>query len=175
MSDPTLKQAIAEAYASAPSDVIIFETIEIRHSALTVPARCVRDHQVLNARLELAAPIDPGLYVDFQPLAFRLELPSVTPNGVTEIKVALDAVDFELVKSLRAASESGEPIELTYRLYLSNDLTGPQNDPPMHFTLTAPVVSDYSIEATANLPSLVNLAFPTTDYTLTQFPGLVDA
>ena len=31
MPDPSLTQAIQEAYASAPSDVVILHTLELRH------------------------------------------------------------------------------------------------------------------------------------------------
>ena len=31
MPDPTLSQAIKEAYAAAPSDVVILHTLELRH------------------------------------------------------------------------------------------------------------------------------------------------
>ena len=53
MPDPTLSQAIREAYAAAPSDVVILHTLELRHPAFVnddespTAIRVVRDHRDL--------------------------------------------------------------------------------------------------------------------------------
>ena len=52
MSDDTLSAAIKEAYAVAPSDVVIYHTLEIRHSSFATPIRVVRDNATLSATLE---------------------------------------------------------------------------------------------------------------------------
>lgn len=62
MSDPTLSQALMEAYASCPSDDVTLHTIELRHPAFddgagnNVAIRVVRDHVDLTATLEVDAP-----------------------------------------------------------------------------------------------------------------------
>ncbi len=58
MPDPSLSQAIKEAYAAAPSGVVILHTLELRHPSFvdddgnTTAIRVVRDHADLTARLE---------------------------------------------------------------------------------------------------------------------------
>ena len=97
MPDPALSQAIKEAYAAAPSDVVILHTLELRHPAfeddaeLPTAIRVVRDHADLTARLEASAPLDAGAMVTFVALAFDLSLPPVDTAPVPEIAVTLDA------------------------------------------------------------------------------------
>ena len=83
MPDPALSQAIKEAYAAAPSDVVILHTLELRHPAFVDDAgeptaiRVVRDHADLTARLEPGAPLDGGAMVTFIAMAFDLSQPPV--------------------------------------------------------------------------------------------------
>ncbi|WP_156520842.1 DUF1833 family protein, partial [Magnetospirillum moscoviense] len=66
MPDPLLSQAIQEAYAACPADVVILHTLEIWHPTFLdgegnpAPIRVVRDHADLTARLEAAAPRHGG-------------------------------------------------------------------------------------------------------------------
>jgi len=142
MPNPALSEAIREAYASAPSDVVILHTLELRHPGFVdennqpIAIRIVRDHQDLTARLEPTAPLNGGAMVQFIALGFELELPPVNTAPVPEISVTIDNVSRELIRHLDAAVESSEKIEITYRPYLSTDLEGPQMDPPITLTLT---------------------------------------
>ena len=109
MPDPTLNAAIAEAYASAPSDIVILHTLELRHPEFkddegqSIAVRLVRDHQDLSAKLEDTAPLNPDEYVTFIAMGFDLELPPVDTSPVPEITVTIDNVSRELIKHLDAA------------------------------------------------------------------------
>ena len=58
MPNTLLSEALREAYASAPSDVVILHTLELRHPSFLdddgqpIAIRVVRDNQDLTARLE---------------------------------------------------------------------------------------------------------------------------
>ena len=116
MPDPTLEQAIREAYASAPTDTVILHTLELRHPAFAdddgrpTAIRVVRDDVDLNARLEATAPLDAAEMVRFVALAFELELPPVDSAPVPEISVTLDNVSREIVRHLDAAATSRNTI-----------------------------------------------------------------
>ena len=69
-------------------------------------------------------------------MGFDLDLPPVDIAPVPEVVLTLDNVSREIVKHLDAASESETSIEVTYRPYLSNDVEGPQMDPPITLVLT---------------------------------------
>lgn len=179
MPDPTMSEAWAEACAFAPSGVVQLHTLEFRHPNFRdeannpVAIRVVLDHNDLSARLEDSAPLDPGQYVTFIKMAFGLQLPNVESVAMPELKIVLDNVSREIEDNLARATASPFPIEVTYREYLSNDLSGPQNNPPLQFKLKDPEADDYTVSATASTNDLGNRQFPSENYNPTRFPGLV--
>lgn len=178
MPDPSLSQAIKEAYAAAPSDVVILHTLELRHPAFKddegqpTAIRVVRDHVDLTARLELTAPLDGGAMVTFVALAFDLSLPPIDTAPVPEITVTLDNVSREIVRHLDAAVATQDRIEMTYRPYLSTDKEGPQMDPPITLGLTEVEANALQVTGRARMLDIGNKAFPSETYTATRFPGL---
>jgi hypothetical protein len=178
MPDPSLSQAIKEAYAAAPSDVVILHTLELRHPAFVdddgnvTAIRVVRDHVELVARLEIAAPMDGGAMVTFVALAFDLSLPPIDTAPVPEITVTLDNVSREIVRHLDAAVATQDKIEITYRPFLSTDLEGPQMDPSITLVLTEVEANALQITGRARMLDIGNKAFPAEIYTANRFPGL---
>lgn len=104
MTDNTLSEALKEAYASAPSEVVLLHTLELRHPAFVddkgnpTAIRIVRDNKNYTCRLEDTAPLNPGEDVEFQALAFDLELPPVEAIPVPEITLSIDNVSTEIIK-----------------------------------------------------------------------------
>ena len=106
MPDSTLSQAIMEAYAAAPSDVVVYHTLEINHAAFTQPIYVVRDNADLEADLE-----DGGGTVTFVRFAFDLVKPEVSPAGATvlaEQAVPRAEVSGDLLADLLAEAEKAE-------------------------------------------------------------------
>ena len=169
MPDSTLSQAIKEAYAAAPSDVIVYHTLELDHPAFDQPIYVVRDYADLNAELEDGSP------VTFLRFAFDLVKPEVSPAGVPQCQVQIDNVDRIILTNIQAAMESTASITMTYREYLSTDLLGPQNDPPMVMLLSNIKADAFRITATASFGDLNNKRFPNEEYTAERFPGLIVA
>lgn len=178
MPDASLSQALQEAYASAPNDVIIFHTLEVRHpdfkdeAGQSVAIRVVRDQVDLFARLEDLAPLDAGQQVRFVAMGFELDLPPVDIAPVPEISISLDNVTREIVEHLDAASISEYPIEITYRPYLSCDLEGPQMDPPITLVITEVEADVQRVVAKARMVDIGSKTFPSRLYTAIDFPGL---
>lgn len=172
MTDTTLKEAIKEAYASAPTDEVILFTIEMRHPAFTVPLRVVRDYRSWTVTLEESAPENAGEKVEYLPYAFDLELPEVDETGKPEIVITIDNVGRDIMNYLEAAVRTPYKIEVTYRIYLNSDTTGPQNDPPMTMVINNIEADVYRITARAGFTDLSKAAFPRKTYTLEQFPSL---
>lgn len=173
MPDPSLSAALAEAYASAPSDEVIYHTLEIRHAAFTTPIRVVRDIADLTARLEATAPANPSEMVTFIRFAFDLVRPEVSSIGIPQCTIELDNVSREILANIELAMTSIEPIEVTYREYLASDLEVPQNDPPMTLEITSISADVFRIKATASFSNIGNNRFPREEYTTERFPGLV--
>ena len=173
MPDPALSAAIAEAYASAPVDQVIYHTLELWHPAFTVPIRVVRDFTALDARIEAGAARDAGAVVTFVGFAFDIVPPDQTTTGVPQCVIEIDNVDREILAQIDQAVQTADQITVIYRAYLSDAvLDGPENDPPMELTMISVSATPFRIRATAGFPDLVNLRFPKLDYDLETFPGL---
>ncbi len=178
MPNTLLSQALREAYASAPSDVVILHTLELRHPSFLdddgepIAIRVVRDNQDLTARLEASAPLNGGQMVNFIAMGFDLELPPIDTAPVPEISITLDNVSREIVKHLDAASDSQSKIEVTYRPYLSDDLEGPQMEPPFTLVLTEVSADIMRVTGRARMLDVGNKAFPSETYNAIRFSGL---
>lgn len=131
-----------------------------------------RDLVGLVAHLEASAPLDPGALVYFTAIGFELELPKVTGAPVPELSVSLDNVSDELDKHLSAAATSQEEIAVTYRPYLSTDLSGPQMDPPLHLFLTVADADQLRATGRASIKNQSQKGFPGNLFTVEDFPGL---
>ena len=173
MPDPTLSAALAEAYASAPVDQVIWHTLEIWHTAFSVPIRVVRDTVALEARIEAGAARDAGLIVTFVAYAFDIVPPDQTSTGLPQCVIEIDNISRDILAQIDLAVTEPEPIIVIYRSYLSGSaLTGPENIPPMELQLITISATPLRIRATAGFPDLVNRRFPKLDYDLESFPGL---
>jgi len=172
MPDTTLSQALKEAYASAPANIVIYHTLELNHPAFTTPIRVVRDYVDLIATLEPTAPINPSEVVTFIGFSFDFTKPEVSSTGVPQITITMDNVDRSIVANIEAALGSTEMVTVIYREFISTDLSSPQNDPPLQLTITNIVADVFKVTATAGFPNLQNKRFPTTEYSPEVFVGL---
>lgn len=173
MPDSTLSQALKEAYAAAPDNVVAYHTLEIYHPSFTQAIRVVRDFVDLQATLESAAPRNASQSVTFVGFAFDIVPPEVSTTGVPSCQITIDNVSRDIVANLELAISSNQPISIIYRLFLSSDLTAPQNNPPMTLTVIAMTADVFKVTATATFGDLVNKKFPNQQYTIETFPGLV--
>jgi len=110
-------QAIAEAYASAPEDLVIIDTLEFTHPSFKDPVtgalvalRVVNDHKIFTGTLESTAPFDAGQTVVFQPVKFQFTRPSENEGGTTpEIEITVSNVSTILIPYLDEAKETRIP------------------------------------------------------------------
>lgn len=173
MPDSTLTQALKEAYASAPNNSVAYHTLEIYHPAFTTPIRVVRDFVDLTATLENTAPRNPNTAVNFTGYAFDIVPPEVSTVGVPQCQIQIDNVSRDITANLELAIPTSTPIQVIYRMFLSTDLSAPQNNPPMILTITSISVDVFKVTATATFGDLVNKKFPSVIYDVNTFPGLV--
>lgn len=174
MPDATLTAAIREAYASAPSDSIIYHTLEIWHPNFSVPIRVVRDRADLTAKLEASAPRNAGTLQTFVGFAFDIVPPDATFSAVPQCTIEMDNVSREILSQIEASLGSQEPITVIYRAFLSSNLAvGPENDPPLTLTVLAISATVFRLRATCGFGDLANKRFPSKDYTAAVFPGLI--
>jgi len=172
MTDTVLSQALREAYAAAPANVVIYHTLELRHPAFSSPIRVVRDYVDLTATLESNAPVDAGALVTFVRFVFDFTKPEVSSLGVPQITITMDNVDRAIVANIEAALITTDLVQVTYREYLSTDLTQPQNNPPLNMTIMSVTADVFKVTAVAGFPDLMNRRFPSIGYSAEVFPGL---
>ena len=175
MTDTSLKEAIREAYASAPSSEVVLFTIEMNHPAFTQPLRVVRDNVKLEAYLEDASPENPGEKATFLPYAFDLILPEMDEYGKPQITITIDNVGRDIMNYVEAAVRTRYKIDVIYRVYLKSDLNGPQNDPPMVMQIDSITANAKNITLVAGFADLSSRVFPKQMYTLEQFPSLQES
>ena len=173
MPDITLSEAIKEAYASAPSADVIYHTLEIRHVSFATPIRVVRDKVNLSATLESTAPADPSTEVTFIGYSFDFIPPEVATSGTPQLVIEIDNVSREILANIELAMSTSDLLEVTYRAFLSSDLGGPQNDPPLSLTIFSIHATPMLIRAVAGFSDINNKKFPSEEYTAEEFPGLV--
>lgn len=169
-----LSEALQEAYASATTDVVHLNALELLHPAFTTPIRVVADYIPLTARLEDAAPVDPGALVEFQAFAFNIVPPEVIDSGVPELQITLDNLSSEILANIELAMGVPEKLEVIWRIYLSNTATvGPENAKPLRMTITSIEADETTIQARASIVDFVNKKFPSKEYDDRGFPGLI--
>lgn len=164
--NPSLSDALAEAYASVPEGQVILETIELSHPQLGGSIYMVQDMVPHDMTLET------GQTVTFEPVGFDFKLPAAGENGRQDLSMALDNTDLRITDFLKQARQFKEPCLITYRPYLWPDLSQPQMDPPLQLTLKAAQVSGGTVNGKASFADVLNSAFPNQLYTRSRFPNL---
>ena len=158
--------AIKEAFAVATANVAHLDTLEISHPFIAEPIRIVKN------RTDLMLTLETGDSVLFDGTAFRMALPPSGDNGLQELTISIDNVDRQVSDFLSSVKSSSVPPQITYRPYLSNDLTEPQMDPPLVLFLSDAKVTVFEATGRASFADLINKKFPTETYTRDRFPGL---
>lgn len=161
-----LSEAIKEAYASAPSDVVILDTLQIDHEDLAGPIYLVRNRENLTLTLEDLST------EEFEGIAFRMALPAAGDNGVQDLMLTIDNADQRLTDFVNTVKTSLAPVTITYRPYRSDDLTTPQMDPPLVLYLHDINQNSFEVSARASFGDIINRKFPSALYTRSRFPSL---
>lgn len=173
MPDPTLSEAIREAYATAPADQVILDTLELWHPSFSVPLYVVNDKVALDARIEPGAERNAGAVVTFVAWGFEVKQPEVSTDATPELVIEMDNVDPAILAQIDAAVMSGEDVTVIYRGYLDHAaLDGPETIPPPEVTMTASSADPFRLRAVAGFETLYDAVFPARSYDLDDFPGL---
>ena len=163
----TISQALKEIYASAPTTARYVETLSFGHSLFPSTYYIVADNKPWDFLLET------GQAVNFTAMPFKVVLPTLDGNGNQDLNLTLANIGRDLVDPLEAAiANPTEPIRCTYRVYLDQPNTQPQNDPPLTLIITAVTVTKEAVSATATRNDVLNRAFPFNFYNYKVFPGL---
>lgn len=167
-------EAYKEALVSAPSNVVVLETLEIIHPNFpgALPIRLVNGFENVDATLEATAPVNPSESVTFTAGFFKFVPPKKTTSGYTPARLAIGSVG-DVLSYIELTRGSGVAINVIYRPYLSTDTTAPQVDPPYKFSLMGVKSTLKQVTATLAAPTIVGRKHPSDLITPQRFPGLV--
>lgn len=200
MPDPTLSPAQIEAYAVAPAGLRSLVTAEIMHPSFSEPIRVVRnfadvqtwlaldpanvqpvldgmseaDRKLVGlvARLEDTAPLNDGQMVAWTAMSFDVTLPDVDTGALPEGQLSIDNVGRDVTDRLTEAAKSQDPVEVIVRVYHSDDISTPQNNPPLSMLLSS--VSATMVRVTGRLQVFdFGSRVCGKAYTASDFPALV--
>lgn len=161
------REALREAFASAPSGGVIINTLELSHPSLDEALFLVQDYTSHTCTLE-----DGITNQVFQPAPFRFTLPATGQNGLQELNIAIDNVDRQVSDFLEAIGSNPEPVMVRYRAYLNSDKTQPQNGVPLTLYLSDIKVNQVECVGRASFADIINRQFLSILYTGSKFPGL---
>lgn len=149
-------------YASSGSEVLI-ETLEIQVGDNT--------YWMTKGWDDVTATLENGSIVTFTACAIDIALPARNADGTQDLKFAIGNIDGVVSAAIREALSNISRAYLTYRCYLSTDLTAPAASP---YTLA--IKSGYwtstEVQITAGYMNVLDTAWPRFRYTLPHFPGL---
>lgn len=167
MSDSdSYSEAIKEAFAIAPSGVVIYHTIEVRQDGVQDPIFMVRSRKPLVAYDEL------GVQRTFEPTGFEFTLPPKSEEGFTSLNIAIDNVGRRPSDFIDMAKSTVQEVKVIYRPYLSTDLTVPHMNPPLVLFLKDINMTPMQVTGRATFMDVVNKKFPLELYTRERFPAL---
>ncbi len=162
----SFQDAIKEAFALAPAQKTILETLEIRQEGVQDPVFIVQ------SRRAIVAADENGEWHTFEPVPFQFVLPPASEEGFRSLNLAIDNVGRRIHDFVEAAKAEPVPVMVLYRPYLSDDLTQPQMSPPLTLILKDLQLSDFQVVGRATFMDLVNKKFPAEIYTRERFPAL---
>lgn len=107
----------------------------------------------------------------FQSRGFGLRKSGDAKNGVQTLGITIDDTDRKVSRYLNQAKQYPTPVELKFRVYLSDNLeNGPENDPPLVLYVSNFQNTNKGLSVNASTIDLINAPFPNRYYTLDKFP-----
>jgi hypothetical protein len=169
MTDAQVSAELKRVYASAPFDRRYIETLELSHPYF--PQTFYLTNDAMPWVFLLSSGAAGG--VQFQPVPFRVQLPTSDGKGQQDLQIMLDNVGRVAMDAIEAASYLPTVnIGVVYRVYLDIAGSAPQLEPPLTLALQSVVIDAQAITGTATRADVLNRPFPSELYRVDLFPGL---
>jgi hypothetical protein len=163
---------LAAVYATAPVDRYYIECLSLVHPIFIEAGNNQGEFHMTNQRDSFVGELEDGRFVTFTPVPFTAIPPNAEEQSDLQLQVAINNVSRDLMDNLeKLAQTPNVPIEIYYRVFLSDDLTV-QNDPPLRLDILAVKATQKMISFSAGLTNLRNKPFPALLYTTELYPGL---
>lgn len=154
-----ISEILQTVYASAPTDKVIFHTLEIESEGMQ-SIRLVHgyDDMVLGGQL-------------FEACQMSIGLPEKNTAGNQTLRFGVGLVDSRALKAVRAAQETGAVVFLLYREFLNSDPSTPARK-MLRMEVVGGEFGDGVLQVEASYFDMLNFAWPRDWYTAENAPGL---
>jgi len=159
-----LSTLIERVYASAGSEVII-DTVELACPAWSEPLYIVKGYE------DMTLGLDGIVFKTFMAAPIAIALPKKSNQGNQTLSFAIDNVTGQAQKLIDSALFFSQRITLTFRRYLSTDLTTP-SEKPFYAAVLGGSVTGTTVQIDAGFIDALNYAWPRELYTSVFAPGL---
>ncbi|UFM68526.1 DUF1833 domain-containing protein [Leclercia adecarboxylata] len=149
-------------YASGGDEVII-DTLQI-----TVGGH---DYWLTRGWDDVTATLENGAHATFLASAIDVALPARNADGTQDLKFAISNIEGVVSTAIRDALDNLSDARLTFRRYLSTDLSSPAT-PPFALAIKEGYWTATEVQITAGYMNILDTAWPRYRYTLPNFPGL---
>ena len=187
MPDLNLQEAIKEAYATAPTGVVIYHTLEIIHPLFTVPPSLLTSSAGTFSLVQGYKNMFTAAYEDGDPVPFLkeyfnypflIQLPGISEKSSPEVSIILDNSDKLVLREIKKTLTSSVPITVIYQPFLGSSrpdtaFGDKAYKEPLTLKITSASVTLSKITLKARFPDLANMKFPKTTYTAERFPGIL--
>lgn len=149
-------------YASSGSE-IIYETLQINVGDSV--------HYIVKGYEDITAVTENGDTVTFKAGAIDIALPARNSDGTQDLQFAIGNIDGSVSTIILDAIDNLSESSLTYRNYISTDLSAPSS-PPYTLQLKPGYWTAIEAQITAGYMNVLDTAWPRNRYILPFFPGL---
>ena len=179
--DPLVEKAVREAYASAPVDTVVLDTLEIWHRSFRStcgPVRILRWPVTGQALQEFQLPLEedaernPGETVTFFGVPYEMQIPERSQETPGEFQLQIGGAGSLLEPYLEEAATSGGVLSAIYRSYVQGrEADGPRDVWP-GIQLHSPYVDQSgNIQLKGSVLNWINRKFGRV-YTPGRYPAL---
>ena len=149
-------------YASSGSEVI--------HDTLQISAGD-DNYWLTSGWDDVSVTLENGQPVTFEASAIDIALPARNADGTQDLKFAISNIDGVVSTAIRNALENLNNASLTFRRYVSSELSSPAA-PPYTLAIKNGSWTATEVQITAGYMNILDTAWPRYRYTLPDFPGL---
>lgn len=149
-------------YASGGEEIII-DTLQI-----TVGGQ---NYWLTRGWDNITVTLENGAIATFTGSAINVALPARNADGTQDLKFAISNIDGVVSTAIRNALDNLSDAGLTFRRYVSTDLTAPVT-PPFTLAIKEGYWTATEVQITAGYMNILDTSWPRFRYTLPLFPGL---
>lgn len=157
-------ELLSRVYASAPTEFVIIQTLEV-----AIPGQ--DPVFVCGGFDDVQATLEDSRQVTFEAGNIVVQLPEIGDDGNQTLTFSVWNIGPRNQMLVEAALESGQPVRIIYREFLNTDLSAPASH-PMPFELVGGSFQREVLSLEASYFDILNISWPRERYTSINAPGI---